>query len=497
MNFESTRKDMRDQGGSGAWDGVKQWNRAYPRLSRVLWICLALLVVAGVVWLVYPPPQTRGFGGPGGPNNIQSVGVAQATIAPINVTLNSLGTVTPLATATVRPQVSGLLTNLYFTEGQMVKRGDPLAQIDPRPYQAALDQVKGQLARDQANLANAKTDLARYQSLAAQNAISNQQLSTQAALVRSDTGLVTADEANVETAEINLGYTRIVSPIPGRVGLHQVDVGNIVSSGQTTGIVVVTELSPISVTFTVPEDQISAVMARLNSGASLSVDASDRSQTVVLATGKLATVDNVVDVTTGTVKMRALFDNTDGKLFPNQFVNIKLLVDTLQNQIVIPVPAVQRGTDGPYVFVVSPDKTVSQRNVTLGIQDGQKVAITQGLKAGDTVVVDGADRLRDGAEVNIPKGGGRIVQPSVVPNNGAGGGRGGNPAQRAARLAAITKACSADLAKYCAGQDPRTATRCLFQNQSSLSSDCAKAVTAGRGNRGGGGGFGGGFGGGP
>ena len=277
MNFDNARKDLSNQG--GAWNGIKQWSGAHPRLSRVVWIGLALLIVAGVVWLVYPPPQVqRGFGGPGGPGgNIQSVGVAQAAIAPINVTLNGLGTVTPLATATIHPQVSGMLTKLFFAEGQLVKAGDVLAQIDPRTYQAALDQVKGSLARDQATLANDKVDLERYKALAAQNAISNQILSAQQAKVNSDNGLVAADKANVETAEINLGYTRIVSPIDGRVGLHQTDIGNIVSSSSI--IVVVTELSPISVTFTVPEDQISTVMGRLNSGASLSVDASDRSQT--------------------------------------------------------------------------------------------------------------------------------------------------------------------------------------------------------------------------
>ena len=496
MNIEGTNKDIGNRYDTGGLSGIGRWNRTYPRLSRVLWIALGLLIVAGVVWLVYPAPQTpRGFGGPGG--NIQSVGVVQAKIAPINVTLNGLGTVTPLATATIHPQVSGMLTKLFFTEGQLVKAGDVLAQVDPRTYQAALDQVKGSLARDQANLANDQVDLARYKALAAQNAISNQMLSTQQAKVNADQGLVASDKANVENAQINLGYTRIVSPVDGRVGLHQTDIGNIVSG--TSTIVVVTALSPISVLFTVPEDQVSTVMGRLNSGANLSVDASDRTQTTIIAPGKLANVDNQVDITTGTVKMRALFDNADGKLFPNQFVNVKLLVDTLRDQVVIPVPAVQRGSDGAYVFVVSPDKTVSQRAVTLGIQDGQNVAITKGLTPGDTVVVDGADRLRDGATVNIPAGG-RIVAPSPAPAGGAAGGagaRGGDPAQRAARLAAITKACTADLAKFCAGQDPRTANRCLFQNASSLSSDCSKAVTAGRGNRGGGRGFGGGFGGGP
>src|ERR1700753_3530760 len=240
MSIEGTNKDLPHahspyagtgarESGTSAWDRTKRWSRDNPRLSRLVWIALGLAVLALLVWAIYPRPAVNNRFNQGA----QPVGVATAVNAPIHVTLNALGTVTPLATATVRPQVGGLLTKLYFTEGQMVKAGDQLAQIDPRPYQAALDQAKGQLARDQANLANAKVDLTRYQALAAQNAISNQQLATQEALVRSDGGIVESDQANVETAEINLGYTRITSPVAGRVGLHQVDVGNIVSAGQT------------------------------------------------------------------------------------------------------------------------------------------------------------------------------------------------------------------------------------------------------------------------
>lgn len=483
MSIEGTEKDLaRTRGsyeapgtpaeGNSAWDRIKRWSGNNPRLSRVVWIVLGLALLAALIWAFYPKAEVRGRRFNQGP---QPVGVATAVKAPINVTLNALGTVTPLATATVRPQVSGLLTKLYFTEGQMVKAGDPLAQIDPRPYQAALDQARGQLARDQANLANAKIDLARYQALAKQNAISNQQLSTQQALVRSDSGVVEADKASVETAEINLGYTRIVSPITGRVGLHLVDVGNIVQAGQSTGIVVVTELSPMSVIFTVPEDNISRIMSRVSKGAELEADAWDRSQTTMIASGKLATVDNVVDPATGTVKLRAMFNNQDRKLFPNQFVNIRLLVDTLQNQTVVPVAAIQRGADGTFVFVVNPDKTVNQRTVKLGVQDGNKVAILAGLKPGDTVVVDGADRLRDGSQVAIPNAPRqKIAKPSLVPGEAA------RNARRAAALAMIAKSCAADISNLCKGQTGRGEMRCLFQHRDSLSGECKSAMASAR-----------------
>src|SRR3954463_5055785 len=336
--------------GGGWWSGFKYWSGRHPRISRVLWFAVGLGLLALLIWAIYPPKNQgrRGLG----PQAAQPVGVARALNGDINVTLNALGTVTPLATATVRPQVGGMLIKLNFTEGQMVKAGDTLAQIDPRPYQAALDQVRGQLARDSATLANAKVDLARYQALLAQNAISQQQVATQAATVRSTEGIVVSDQANVETARINLGYTNIVSPVTGRAGIHLVDIGNIVQAGQTNGIVVVTQLQPMSVLFTIPEDSVSKVVSRVGSGATLPVDVYDRSQTTKITSGNLSAVDTVVDPTTGSVKLRALFDNKDNKLFPAQFVNIRLLVNTLHNQTVVPVAAVQRGADGSFVFVV-------------------------------------------------------------------------------------------------------------------------------------------------
>ncbi|HEY4075966.1 MAG TPA: efflux RND transporter periplasmic adaptor subunit [Rhizomicrobium sp.] len=479
-NFQRTEPSG-GAGVGGAWAGFKSWNGRHPRLSRMVWFALGLALLALLIWAIYPAKQTNQRGRFN--QAAQPVGVAQAVSGDIKVTLNALGTVTPLATATVRPQVGGLLIKLNFTEGQMVKAGDTLAQIDPRPYQAALDQARGQLARDAATLANAKVDLTRYQALMAQNAISQQQVATQDALVKSDEGVVVSDQANVETARINLGYTSIVSPVPGRVGIHLVDIGNIVTAGQATGIVVVTQLQPMSVLFTIPEDSVHTVLARVMSGAVLPAEAWDRSQTVKITSGTLATVDNVVDPTTGSVKLRAMFDNTDNKLFPAQFVNIKLLVDTLHNQTTVPVPAIQRGADGSFVFVVTPDKTVSQRDVKTGVQDGDKIQILSGIKPGDTVVVDGADRLRDGADVEIPNQTNKIAAPS------GGGDTDATRAKRRAETAALmAKSCGADLKKLCPTAKPgsREMRMCLFQNRDELGDECRRALSQMRRGAGGG-----------
>jgi multidrug efflux system membrane fusion protein len=384
---------------AGRWGG-----RFLPGGQRTFWVAVGLILVALLVWAVRPSPNAQtgaGVLGTGGPT---PVGVAVVRAGDLAVTLNALGTVTPLATVTVKPQTSGILEKIDFQEGQTVHKGDLLAEIDPRPFQAALDQAKGQLARDDAQLANAKIDLGRYQALSAQQAISDQIRATQAALVRTDAGTVKADQAAVEAAVVNLQYCRITSPVAGRVGLRQVDVGNLVQAGVTTAIVVVTQLQPMSIVFALPEDDLTDVMRGVNAGDRLSVDAFDRSQSTKLASGSLSTVDNVIDPTTGTVKMRAIFDNSGNTLFPSQFVNVRLLVDTLHNQSIVPSAAIQRGASGTFVFAVNANRTVSMRTVTLGPTDGDKVAIVNGLSPGETVVVDGADRLRDGAIVSIPGG---------------------------------------------------------------------------------------------
>ncbi len=404
MNAPQLEHNLRHDPGAlrSSIETANRWGtRFLPGGARTLWLLVGLGLLGLLIWAIQPSAtvQKSRYIGAGEP---VPVGVAPASLGDVHVTLNALGAVTPLATVTVKPQVTGILQKIDLQEGQMVKAGDILAEIDPRPFRAALDQAKGTLAHDRAQLANAQLDLKRYQALAAQNAISAQLVATQAALVRTNAGTVEADNAAVKTATINLGYCSIVSPIAGRVGIRQVDIGNLMQAGAAAAIVVVTQLQPISVIFTLPEDDVSAVMERLGTGAKLSVQAWDRTQTAKLASGILATVDNQVDPTTGTVKLRAMFDNADNRLFPQQFVNVRLLVKTLTGQTTIPAAAVQRGTNGPFVYVVNKDRTVSVRNLTLGPSDNDKVDVTAGLRAGETVVVDGADRLKDGARIAIP-----------------------------------------------------------------------------------------------
>jgi multidrug efflux system membrane fusion protein len=329
---------------------------------------------------------------------------ATAHAGDIPIDLNALGTVTALATVTVRPQLSGYLTQVGFTEGQMVKRGDFLAQIDPRPYQIALEQAQGQLAHDQALLRDANIDLGRYKKLASEDSIARQQVDSQQSLVQQDQGTILSDQAQIDSAKLNLDYCHITAPVSGRIGLRQVDPGNYVQAGEATvGLAVIAQLQPISVLFTIPEDDIPMVQARLRAGASLSVMVYDRSRSTTLATGMLTTIDNQIDSGTGTVKLRAQLDNADLALFPNQFVNVTLQIAVQHDDVVVPSAALQHGPAGAFVYLVKPDGSVAQQAVTTGQSSGDDVAILSGLAVNDQVVVDGVDQLRDGSKVTVTK----------------------------------------------------------------------------------------------
>jgi multidrug efflux system membrane fusion protein len=375
-------------------------------LWRLFWMLLALAIIAAAVWYWPRPesqPKNAGRGQFGGP---VPVALATVTKGDMPVTLTGLGTVTPLATVTVKTQISGYLTEVAFQEGQMVKKGDFLAQIDPRPYQVALEQAEGQLAKDQALLKNAEVDLQRYNTLVAQNSIARQTRDTQVSLVAQDRAALKTDQAQIDAQKLNLVYCHIVSPVTGRIGLRQVDAGNYVQTSDPNGIVVVTQLQPISVIFTLPEDNLPAVMKQVHAGASLSVTAYDRTGDTELGKGRLETVDNQIDTTTGTVKLRAIFDNEQEILFPNQFVNVQLLVNTLNDADIVPTAAIQHGAPGSFVYVVKPDQTAAVQTVKLGPGDGQHIAVLEGLKPGQKVVVDGSDRLRDGAKVTLARAAG-------------------------------------------------------------------------------------------
>jgi multidrug efflux system membrane fusion protein len=399
-----------------------------PRRWRfVLTWMLILLAVGGVVWWARhgEAPQQAGRSGRGTASPPMSIVAETIGKGDIGVTLNALGTVTSLATVTVRSQISGYLMRIAFTEGDEVKKGDLLAEIDPRPYEAALAQAKGALARDEALLKGAQVDLTRYQGLAAQNAVPHQQLDTQIALVAQYQGTVELDRAAVKAAEVNLNYCRILSPLDGRVGIRQVDQGNYVTPGDTNGIVVITELQPISVLFTVPEDNLQAIARRLQSGATLPTTALDRGAANKIADGTLKTFDSQIDPTTGTIKLRAIFPNENEALFPNQFVNIRLLLDTHRDVTTMSTAGIQRGVPGTFVYLVNPDSTVSVRPVKLGVTDGDRVEVLSGLNPGDRVVIDGADKLRDGAKINLRQ----EVGSSNPPADAAKGQKGPDKAQ--------------------------------------------------------------------
>ncbi len=375
---------------------------AKPRSRRrlVLTSILALLVVGGIVWWSRQgsAPQPANGGRNAAPMSIVPEVVGKGDIG---INLNALGTVTSLATVTIRTQISGYLMKVDFKEGDEVKKGDLLAEIDSRPYEATLAQARGQLARDEAMLKGAQVDLARYQGLAAQNAVPHQTLDTQVALVAQDQGTVEADRAAVKSAEVNLQYCRIVSPLDGRVGLRLVDQGNYVTPGDANGLVVITQIKPISVLFPLPEDNLQAISKRIQAGAVLPAAAYDRSGAAKIADGTLQTFDSQIDPTTGTIKLRAEFSNETEVLYPNQFVNIRLLLDTYKDVTTISTAGVQRGVPGTFVYLVNADSTVSVRPVKLGVTDGDRVEVVSGLAPGDRIVIDGADKLRDGAKINV------------------------------------------------------------------------------------------------
>lgn len=407
-----------------------------------LWLIAVAILVAGV-WFYRSrsaassaaaagggvKPGASGAG-PRGPLAVPVI-VATATKGDLPVFYNGLGTVTAFNTVTVRSRIDGQLLRVAFTEGQIVKAGDVLAEIDPRPYQVQLEQAEGQLARDVAQQQDALVNLERYKLLYKEGVIPKQQLDTQQASVGQFDGAIQTDKATIDNAKLNLVYCRITAPIGGRVGLRLVDAGNMVHAADTNGLLVITQLQPISVLFSLPQDQLPVVYKKLRSGQQLVVEAFDRDNTSKIAMGKLLTIDNQIDTATGTYKLKAVFTNEDNALFPNQFVNVHLLVDTLKNIVLVPTTAILRGSQGIYVFSVSSDGTVNVRMVTIADAHGNTTGISAGLNAGDVVVTDGQDKLQEGSKVDprqapapAPGAGksGAISNPANSPFAAAGGG---------------------------------------------------------------------------
>ena len=397
-------------------NNIKPSSGNVPSQSNRKWIwILALIIAAGAAYGYYSRlangSQNNGAANSGdsgakkpggnGAGRPTPVVTAVAKTDDVNVYLNGLGAVTPLATVTVKSRVDGEIMKIHFREGQIVKAGDVLAEIDPRPYQAALLQAEGQVMRDRALLANAKIDLERYRTLLKQDSIASQQVDTQAALAAQYEGTVKIDEGLLATAKLNLSYSRVTAPVTGRVGLRQVDVGNVIHASDSTGFVIITQLQPMSVLFSLPEDNIPDLLKKIKSGDKVAVDAYDRAFKTKITSGHLETIDNQIDPTTGMVKLRAIYSNADLSLFPSQFVNAQVLLETKHGVAIIPSAGVQHGRSGTFAFIVNKDNTVDQRDIVVGTVQGNKTEIVSGIALGETVVIDGADKLRDGAKVDI------------------------------------------------------------------------------------------------
>ena len=410
-----------------------------------LWILILGVIAAGVWYFrgarsssqaadsTVPGAASKGKGGAGAGSGGFAVPVIVATAqrGDLPVYFNGLGTVTAFNTVTVRSRVDGQLISVAFKEGQFVHEGDLLAQIDPRPFQVQLEQALGQLAKDQAQRRDAEVNLERFKLLFKEGVIPQQQLDTQAALVGQFDGAIASDQATINNAKLQLTYSHITAPISGRIGLRLVDAGNIVHASDTNGLLVITQLQPVSVIFSLPQDQLPMVNAKLRSGVQLPVDAYDRDDTARIATGKLQTIDNQIDVTTGTYKLKSIFSNEDNALFPNQFVNVHLLVDTKRNLIIVPVAAIQRGPQGTYVYAAGSDNTAKIRSVTIAQTTGDNVGLNAGLNPGDVVVIDGQDKLQDGSKINpSPVTGANGPARSSAPSPaGQGAGQTGSPSK--------------------------------------------------------------------
>jgi multidrug efflux system membrane fusion protein len=377
---------------------------------RRVWLYAAILAVlvlgAVLLWsrMHQAPAATTAKGGKGAPTATPVVAV-KATKGNIGVYVTGLGAITPIYTVTVKSRVDGQLMSVDFKEGDLVQKGDPLIEIDPRPYQAVVDQAEGALIRDQALLANALVDQTRYTTLLAQNAIPEQELATQKTLVVQDQGIVKNDQGMLDAAKVNLAYCHITAPITGVVGLRLVDPGNIVHAADTTGMLVITQIQPISAIFTVSEDQLPPILQKLRAGLKLPVDAWDRALKNKLASGTLDTIDNEIDQTTGTLKLRALFANANRTLFPNQFVNARLLQQEKTGVVLLQSAAIQRNTNDTYVYLIKPDSTVTVRTIKVGTTEGDQSEITSGLGEGDVVVMTGVDKLQEGSKVNATPSG--------------------------------------------------------------------------------------------